>query len=179
MGNPSALSLGAGTLKNALIGTAEPTDLVTAWPAGWVDLGYTHEGSDFSYELETEPVEVAEELDRVSTEPTGRIIMVKFVLAEITATNLKKSLNGGTITSGSGFVTFEPPAIDAITKYMYGWQSRDAQERWVFRQCLSGGTVEINRRKGADKAGIAFELFCEKPAGVTPFKAIFVSPGRA
>lgn len=179
MGNPTAISLGAGSLKYALLGTQEPSDLTSAWPTGWVDLGYTHEGSRFSYELATDPVEVAEELDPVSITPTGRTITVSFILAEITATNLRRALNGGTIAVGSGFVTFEPPGITAVTRAMYGWQSDDLQERWVFRQCLSAGTVEVNRQKGADRAGFAFELNLEKPAGVQPFKAIFVSPGRA
>lgn len=179
MGNPNAISLGPGKLKYALLGSPEPTDLVSAWPGAYVDLGYTHEGSDFSYELETENVEVEEELDPLRVVPTGRVIQVKFVLAEITATNLKRALNGGTIVSGSGYVTFEPPAIGSEQRAMYGWESDDGQERWVFRQCFSGGTVEMSRRKGADKAGIAFELTAEKPAGVQPFKVIMASPARA
>lgn len=179
MADPTKLSLGAGVLKYALIGTAEPNDLVSPWPTGWVEPGYTHEGSDFEYELETEPVEVAEEVDRVGTEPTGRIIRVKFILAEITATNLRRSWNGGTISTGSGFVTIEPPAIENMGRAMYGWQSRDGQERWVFRQCFNGGTSTVPRRKGAEKAGIGFELNLEKPTGVTPFKVILASPARA
>lgn len=179
MGNPNAISLGPGILKTAPLLSTEPTDLTTAWPAAWVDLGYTQEGSEFSYELATARVEVAEELDALAVVPVGRTILVKFVLAEITATNLLRALNGGTITAGSGFVTYDPPAASAVVRRMYGWQSDDTQERWVFRQCLSGGTVAISRKKGADNAGIAFELNAEKPAGVQPFKAIMVSPGRA
>jgi hypothetical protein len=179
MGNPNAISLGPGTLRIADLGSTEPTDLTTAWPAAWVELGYTFEGNQWSYELAVEPVEVAEELDPIRYATTGRVIKVGFTLAEITATNLKRALNGGTIVTGSGFVTYEPPAFATETRKMYGWESDDAQERWVFRQCLSAGTVETSRRKGADKAGFPFELNCEKPAGVQPFKTIFASPARA
>lgn len=179
MGNPSAISLGPGHLKIAAIGSPEPGDLVTPWPIAWTDLGYTFEGSDFSYQLNTEDVTVAEELDPIVVTPTGRVIMVKFTLAEITATNLKRALNGGTITVGSGFVTFDPPPFTSMTRYMYGWESDDLQERWVFRQCFSTGTVDTQRRKGAAKAGFPFEVRCEKPAGVQPFKSIFASPARA
>jgi hypothetical protein len=179
MGNPNAISLGPGTLRIADLGSTEPTDLTTGWVAAWVDLGYTFEGSEFAYQLNVDPVEVAEELDPIRYAPTGRTIMVRFTLAEITATNLKRALNGGTITTGSGFVTYDPPAFGTETRKMYGWESNDAQERWVFRQCLSSGTVETARRKGADKAGFPFELNCEKPAGVQPFKVIMASPARA
>jgi hypothetical protein len=179
MGNPNAISLGPGTLRIAALGSTEPTDLVSAWPAAWTALGYTHEGNTWSYQLNVEQVEVAEELDPLRYVPTGRVIQVKFILAEITATNLQRSLNGGTIVAGSGFVTFEPPAFGTETRKMFGWESDDVQERWVFRQCLSSGSVEASRKKGADKAGLPFELNCEKPAGVQPFKVIFASPARA
>lgn len=172
MPNPNQISLGPGVLKIAPLLSSEPADLATAWPAAWTDLGYTHEGSDFSTQLNTAPVEVAEELYPLVVVPTGIVTQVKFVLAQITALNLQRANNGGTIITGSGFVTFEPPAPGSPTRYMYGWESDDHQERWVFRQCLNGGTSTMTRRKGADKAGIGFELNLEKPAGVQPFKVI-------
>lgn len=179
MGNPSTIALGPGTLYIAPIGSTEPTDLVTSWSAAWVGLGYTKEGNKFSYQLNVAPVEVAEELDPIRYAPTGRTIKVSFALAEITATNLKRALNGGTITSGSGFVLFDPPAFGTEVRSMYGWQSDDAQERWIFRQCLSTGAVEPERKKGADLATLPFELNLEKPTGVQPFRVIMANPARA
>lgn len=179
MGDPNAISTGPGTLYYALLGSTEPSDLLTAWPSAWVNLGYTFEGHTFGYQLNVEPVDVAEELDPPRYVPTGRTTKVTFTLAQLTATNLYRALNGGTITTSTGFVTFEPPAPGAELRAMYGWQAEDAQERMVWRRCLSSGNVEIGRRKGANKAGIPFELNLEKPAGVQPFKHIFVSPGRA
>jgi len=180
MGTPSAIALGPGTLSVAALGTTEPTDLTTALPLGWAGLGYTFEGSKFSYQLNVAPVEVAEELDPIKYAPTGRTIKVSFTLAEVTATNLKRALNGGIITAGAGLVLFDPPAFGTEVRAMYLWQSDDNQERWIFRQCLSTGAVEPTRKKGADKAGYNMELNCEKPAtGLQPFRAIFISPGRA
>ena len=179
MPNPNQISLGPGVLKVAPLLSAEPTDLVTAWPAAWAEPGYTFEGSEVSYQLNTAPVEVAEELDPLFVVPTGRIIQVKFTVAQITALNLQRAYNGGTIITGSGFVTFEPPAAGVPTRLMFGWESDDHQERWVFRQCLNGGTSSTPRRKGADKAGIGFELNLEKPAGVQPFKVILDSTRAA
>jgi len=179
MPNPSQISLGPGTLKVAPLLSAEPADLVTAWAAAWTDLGYTFEGSEFSNQLNTAPVEVAEELYPLAVVPTGIVTQVRFVLAQITAANLQRACNGGTITAGSGIVTFDPPAPGSPVRYMYGWQSDDLQERWIFRQCLNGGTTSMTRRKGADKTGIGFELNLEKPAGVQPFRVILDSTRAA
>jgi hypothetical protein len=178
-GNPNQISLGPGLLKVAPLLSAEPTDLATAWPAAWTDLGYTFEGSEFSNQLNTAPVEVAEELYPLVVVPTGIVTQVRFVLAQITAQNLARACNGGTITTGSGFVLFDPPAPGSPVRYMYGWQSDDGQERWIFRQCLNGGTSSMTRRKGADKAGIGFELNLEKPASVQPFRVIFADTRNA
>lgn len=172
MGNPNQISLGPGVLKVAPLGSSEPVDLASAWAAAWVDLGYTFEGSEFSNQLNTANVEVAEELYPLAVVPTGIVTQVKFIAAQVTARNLQLACNGGVITTGSGFVIFDPPAAGVPTRYMYGWQSDDAQERWIFRQCLNGGTTSVARKKGADKAGIAFELNLEKPAGVQPFRVI-------
>ena len=172
MGNPNQISLGPGILKVALVGSAEPTDLATSWPAAFTDLGYTFEGNEFSNQLNTAPVEVAEELYPLQVVPTGIVTQVKFVLAQLTARNLQLACNGGVITAGSGFVLFDPPAAGVPVRYMYGWQSDDGQERWIFRQALNGGTMTVARKKGADKAGIGFELNLEKPAGVLPFRVI-------
>lgn len=177
-GTADAISLGPGTLYVAALGSTEPTDLATAWPVAWTSLGYTNEGSEFSYELSTGPVEVAEELDPLKIVAEGREIKVSFALAEVTATNLKRAMNGGTITSGTGIVTFEPPDLGTEVRTMLGFQSEDNQERWVWRQCFQTGAVGMERRKGTDKTTIPAEFTVEKPANARPFKAIMAAPAR-
>lgn len=168
--------LGPGQLRIAALGSSEPVDLATAWPAAWVPLGYTEEGSEFSYELATEPVEVAEEIDAISTVTTGRNITVAFASAEPTVENLKTALNGGTITTGVGIVTFEPPDLGTETRVMIGFETEDAKARYVWRQCFQTGTVSVQRRKGAAKATLPMEFAVEKPAaGGRPFKVIQAS----
>jgi len=179
MGNPTQISLGPGKLKVALIGSAEPTDLVTAWPVAWLDIGYTHAGTNFTSTLSTANVEVAEELWPVAVVPTGIVAQVKFIAAQLTAKILQRAYNGGTITTGSGFVIFDPPPAGVPVRYMYGWESDDLQERWIFRKCLNAGAVSIDRQKGENKAGIPFELNLEKPAGVEPFRVILDSTRAA
>lgn len=179
MGNPAAISTGPGILFIASGGSAEPTDLITAWPSAWTNLGYTKEGNTYSHQPKVAAIEVAEEFYPIGYVTEAYESMVKFKLAENTASNLKRALNGGTITVGSGFVTFEPPAPGAEVRVMIGFQSQDGQERVVFRQCFQQGAIETDRKKGADYATIPVEFKLEKPAGLQPWKHMFKSPDRA
>jgi hypothetical protein len=175
-GNPKAISLGPGTLYKASIGSTEPTDLATAWDAAFARVGYTEEGSTFSYETAFEDVMVAEELDPLDSSPTGRTATVSFAAAEVTSKNLQNAMNGGTIVAGgplgATFTTFEPPELGEETLAMLGFESEDGLERWVFRQCKQTGAVAMDRRKGATKTTIANSFRVYKPAGKAPFKAI-------
>lgn len=175
-GNKQQLALGPGLLRIAPLGSTEPVDLATPWDAAWVEMGYTKEGSKASFELDTGEVMVAEEIDPVWIAINARKIKVAFVLAQLTAANIKRAMNGGTITSGTGIVTFEPHQPGDELRMMLGFESEDGTERWVFREALNGGSVELERKRGADNAVIATEWQLAKPAAsVLPFKAILAS----
>jgi len=180
MGNPLTLAIGPGILKLAAsLATPEPTDLAAAWPAGWLDLGYTDNGSEISIETKFEDVLVEEELDPVAILATGRNPMVSFALAEITATNLKRVFNGGTITAASGCVYYDPPALGTEAYCMLGWESNDVQERWIFRKAIQTDAVKIPRRKAPAKATLPAAFRLVKPPSLQPFRAIMASPARA
>lgn len=173
MGDPTKIRVGPGILYIAPVGSTEPVDLTTAWAAAWVPLGYTEEGHAFSASPSFEPVEVAEEIDPIRYEPTGREMGVEFAAAEMTALNLSRAMNGGTVTTGTGIVTFEPPTPGFEVRVALGWESVDKKERWVWRRCLQTGDVEIARRKAPDKATIPMSFMLEIVAGgAKPFKAI-------
>lgn len=186
-GTPANLALGPGYLYINDIGGTEPTDLVTAWTSlavPWTALGYTDAGSTFNYQLQTAPVDVAEELDPISVASTGRTASCGFALSEITATNLMRALNAPTSskTAGSGIMNFEPPDLGTEVRRMIGFESEDHSERWIFRQCFQTGQAQIQRQKGANNATISVEFTLEKPAsGSKLFKAIFstTSPNRS
>lgn len=182
--NSAVIQIGAGILRTAPLGTVEPTTLSAVYGAGWIELGATAEGSEFSYELDTDTVTVAESNDPLKIVTTGRSIGIAFALAEITAVNLQKVCNGGTIVTGTAaapltYVTFEPPALGAEVRIMLAWDSEDAQERWIFRQCFQAGNVSIARRKGVDLATLPAEFQLEKPtSGAAPFKT-YLANARA
>lgn len=174
------VAVGPGTLYFGAVGATEPTDLTTAWSSAWIPVGYTTEGHAFSYTPSYEGIEVAEELLPIKQVATGAEMVVAFAAAEMTAANVQKALNGGTITTGTGFVTFEPPAADAEpTRVAIGWEAADKSERWIWRKCLQTGGVEINRRKGTDYANLNMEFSVEVVSkAVKPFVAIMSRTGE-
>jgi hypothetical protein len=174
-----ALALGPGYLFYAPLGTAAPTNTVAgsvftdAWTT-WVSLGVTESGHEFSYELKVDPVEVEEYLDPVQYVTTGRQVGFSFELAQIHATNMKRAINGGTITvTGTGATTLSklsPPKLGAETRAMIGWESTDGTERMVAYRCFQQGGIKVKRKKGAEKATIPVEFLVEQPAdGTDPF----------
>lgn len=177
-GNPNQLRVGAGWLYIAPVGATEPTDLTTAWETvdpNWVALGYTQEGHRFAYTPSYDGIDVAEELDPVRYEPSGRELAVGFAMAEITARNLQIAFNGGTITppgTGQTAATFEPPELGEETRVAIGWESVNAKERWVYRKALQTGTADIARRKSPTKATIPADFRLEVVQGAKPFKAL-------
>lgn len=180
--NAAAVRFGMpGILRIAPVGTAEPTDTISPWPAGWVPLGYTDEGSVFNYEISTDNVEVAEELDVLARVTTGRDASVEFALAEITYKNLSIAFNGGIIVGDDTAWEFEPPDLGTEQRMAIGWDAHvdETQNdlRMIFRQCLQGGSIGLENRKGATKSTIAANFQLEKPND--PTKKILVIYGGA
>lgn len=175
-GNPNNVKVGPGLLYIAPVGVAEPVNLTTPWAtvdANWVAIGYTEEGHEFSSEPNFEPIEVAEELNPIRYEENTKNEMLSFNAAEMTVTNLQRAFNGGTVTTISGTVVrYNPPAIGAAVRCAIGWESNDAEERWVFRKCVQAGNVTIARKKSPDKALIPMEFRLEVPTTGTPWTSI-------
>jgi hypothetical protein len=177
--DPRAVRVGPGWLYIAPVGATEPTDLSgelgeTGTPnlAAWVPLGYTDEGSTFTFNQTFENVEVEEEYDPVEVLQTAREINISFASAQLTAANLKTAFNGGTITTASGIVTFEPPEAGDYTPVALAWEATDGLERWLFRRCIQVGTVEISRRRAPNKAVIPTQFRATKPHDAKPFRFI-------
>ncbi len=175
VGNAGNLSLGVGTLYFAPVGTTLPADLGAALDDAFERIGYTEEGSEFSYELSSDPVEVAESMDPVFYRTTGRNGSVTFAMAENTVRNLTLAFNGGEATRlPSGAVKYTPPEPGTEKRRVLVFISEDEQEMWVFPQVFQGGSVSMARRKGADKVTIPVEFRLEKPAlGGAPFEAYY------
>lgn len=183
-----AIALGPGYLYWAPLASAIPTHAVAGsvftdtWPAAWLLFGATDDGSEFSYKPSTDDVTVAEYDDPVAVVSTGREISITFDLAQVNGTNLKRALNGGTLsTTGSGATLlseYTPPDVGAEIRGMVGWEAQDSTERLIMFQCFQTGDVKVSRKKGANKATLPVEYRAEKPSGLPPFRQWFAGAAR-
>jgi hypothetical protein len=182
------LATDPGFLFWAPIGTAEPTHAVTAsqfsdaWPAAWIRLGATEEGHTFNWQTSFDPVTVAELLDPVKYITTGRTGSLAFALVDFHMNNVKRALNGGTITTTGATTTtlstYTPAAQGAEVRAMIGWESQDATERLIAYQTVNTAQVSIARRKGSDNANLPVEFQLEAPATGLPFKYLTAGVAR-
>lgn len=166
MGTPGNVLIGPGDLYVAPIGTAEPASATATLNAAFRLVGYTEEGTSFSYEITTEDINVAEEFDPVRIETTARAGMVSFQMAEATRQNLALAVNSGADAATSG--TLEPPDPGTEVRVMILLQTEEGA-RWLWRRCLQAGSIEIQRNKAPQKALLPVEFKLEKPTGAKPF----------
>ena len=177
------VSLGAGILWIAAVGAAEPAGvhggpdaLQPATTPGtdfdeteWTPLGFTAEGSTFSYAIDSTGIEVAESLLPIRTMTTSVTITMAFALAEITAYNIQVALNGGLtvpIPGGTNdYIEFVPPRAGQEVRVALGWDRDDGLERMVLRQVIQTGSVDIARQKAPDLSTLPVTFTVEIPPG--------------
>lgn len=143
-----------GFLFWAPVGSTYPANTVAGsvftddWPVAWINLGATADGSEFSYEISVDQIKAAELLDPVKYQTTARAGNISFALMDWTLANLKRVMNGGSLTVVSGTTTttlskYEPPAAGAEVRSLIGWQSLDNTVRLVAHQCIQGGDIAM------------------------------------
>ena len=189
--NPGNVKVAAGSLYAAPLGTTEPTSCSGAWPAGWVSLGYTEQGSEFDFGPAVTPIDVEEEFYPIRQAITSYSGKITFVLAELTQQSLALAMNAGigssVVTSSqptppAGQFYQEPVTPGSEVRIMLGWGAEfegqadmipDAFQRFIWRQCLQVGMVKRVFRKGANKASYSVEFALEKPTtGLQAWRSI-------
>lgn len=172
-GDSSNISLGAGRIYVAALGTAEPADNSTPLPSAWVPVGYTEDGTTVSIELGNEAIEVAEEVDPVLYVLASRSASLSVQLAEINRRSLALAMGAGAGAANDD-TAFEPPEPGDEVAVAIVWDSDDAataaNRRWLFRQAKVSGSVEMQRNKAPNKALLPVEFNLEKPAGLATLK---------
>lgn len=170
-----------GVLYWAPLGTTEPASVAAAgkytdadWTVTWVPLGATDAGTKFHYAPKFEAVDVAEYLDPIEWDVTGREGNIAFGLADFTAANLSKALNGAVTTVTGSALTLstkiEPPAVGAEVRCMIGWQSLDGTARIVVRRCVNAAALDMDFVKLPAKTIIPMQFNFEMPLdGTAPF----------
>lgn len=172
-----SVKLGAGSLFYAPLASAEPVAVTGAWPSAWTPLGYTEQGSTFSYQVTTASVTPEEEFDPVLNYITGRTTTMAFNLLESTAQNLAVALNLAGQTTGTnpdGSIYLEPPDPGSESRIMIGWGAdleagapsgvNPAYGRIIIRQALQTGNLQVTHRKAPNAASYSCTFTGEKPA---------------
>lgn len=172
-----------GYLFMAPLASTLPTNTVVgsvftdAWPAAWLPLGATSDGSTFSYGSTLEPITAAEFFDPIKYVTTERAGNLAFNLMNFTLTNYRRAMNGGvaalTPTSGTGataLYTVEPPDPGSEVRCMVGWESLDNTVRLIGRQTIQGGEISTPFAKAPSTAVIPCTFNLEVPtSGAKPF----------
>lgn len=142
------LVMGPATVWIADYGTAEPTD-TDDLTGVYSDLGTSLDGITLTVKQDFDSPEVMQEPNPVASRLKKRELTVECKLAQPTLTNLLYALNHGSVTSGSGYESYEPPMIDRATPLTYrtviidGWApgfnavDRHKKRRLVLRRCIS------------------------------------------
>jgi len=173
-----------GYLFWAPLATVEPTHTSTAskfsdaWPVGWVPLGATTDGTEFSYAIKVDQIEVAEFLDPIKIVTTERSGSITFNLTDFTAKRLQLALNGGATMSSTGtaattITTVSPPVPGSEARCMIGWEALDNTVRLIARQTLQSSEVKVLFAKSPKFSDIPCTFDFEVPPTLTPFSAYF------
>ena len=115
-------------------------------------------------------MDVAEEFYAVSRVITAYTGTVDFALSQLTAYNLSVCFNGGTITTNTADVWFDPPAAGTETYTMLAWNSNAGDERYIWRKCIQVGATATARQKVLPQALLPVSFALVKPANLQPWK---------
>lgn len=120
------LTMGPGEVFWGAFGAAEPTNTEvsnripnTAVSAAWTDLGGTNGGVTVELSLDYTELEADQVVDVIARRLTKREMKINTSLAETTLENFRIANNGGTITTGSGFKTYDPTLDTSATAPTY------------------------------------------------------------
>jgi hypothetical protein len=158
--------------SNTVVGSV----FTDSWPVAWLPLGATVDGSDLSYQINVAPMAVAELFDPVKYATTDRAGSLTFALADWTMTNLKRAMNGGTVTvTGTTTTTMSAytlPTPGQEVRAMLGWESSKNDVRVVVLQAISSGTIDLAFKKAPNFSSIPCTWNMELPAGASqPFNS--------
>jgi hypothetical protein len=110
-----------GKILSAPVGTAAPADVLVAWPAGWVDLGFANEdGVRFREARTKEEFRGWPGLLVLRRLLTAKDVQVVTVLRQWNKDNLKEAFGGGTITGAGSAIKFAPPAAGVVWERALG-----------------------------------------------------------
>ena len=89
---------GTGAIWKAPLGTALPTDSITAWNAAFVNLGYLEDGFELEQDLTTKDLNAWQTVETIRTITTMLIRKLLFTINQTDKDTVALALGGATIT---------------------------------------------------------------------------------
>jgi len=145
--------MGPATLYAGVFGSTEPADAVAAPAVAFTDVGGPLDGVKVKISQEYKNMEVDQLVDIPESRLIKRLFTVETNMAEATLANLKLSLNGGLLATGS----FEPEQVDSGTRPNYSALILDGagqggfRRRFIGRKMLSTDGTEFAYEKDGQK----------------------------
>jgi hypothetical protein len=174
----------------AILGSTEPTHAALAstydadpWPAAWIPLGCTEEGSKINREISVEPIRVAELFDPIRFATVEKSGSISFGLTNFTLNTLKRVNNGGTLAtvSGAGVTlssSYVEPTPGNEIRCMIGWESLDHTVRAIMYQTINSGSIEMAFQRAPAKAVLPCTFNFETPTSGIQIKWYAAGVGR-
>ena len=155
---PGNVAMGPGTLYVADFGATEPAETAvgiasTPSDVDWTDVGGTLGGLSLTLDQEIKDLEMDQIVMPVAGRVTKQMVTFKAKLAEVTLNNLVLAMNGGTLSTGSGYEKYVPELTDSGSEPDYkavifdGYGAAGLRRRVIIRKCLSTEPVEVESSK--------------------------------
>jgi hypothetical protein len=120
------LVAGTGRVMVAPVGTTAPTDITTAWAAGWVDLGYTtDDGVVLSPSREVTEIFAWQAVIPVRRIKTSDQLNIGLTLLQLTQQAVQLAFGGGSFAAGTGITTYTPGSAGDIYERALGIEGTD------------------------------------------------------
>lgn len=142
--------------------------------AGWLPLGITEDGMEFTVGFDTDNDNSAEYYYSHKTVVTGQTGSLKATLKTVNLTNLRLALNAATSAvsatpSATQAAKLTPPLPGQEVRCQLMWEALDNNLVIVMYQALQTSDVGLQGRKGADGMVLDLEFMLEQPdASVAP-----------
>lgn len=165
-----------GSVYIAPKGTTAPTDLDTAWGAGWVDLGYlSDDGVSMEYSTDSEDINAWQSLSPVRKVLTSVDMTLGFTAIELKTATMTLYFPSATMSDVSGTVhQLSIPAAPSPDERAIGleWIDGDIKNRLIISrgEVTERGAITIGR-----SAAVGLEMTVSAYADTAPEIAVWLS----
>lgn len=123
----------SGSVNFAPVGTAGPTDLVTALNVAFVDAGYlTEEGVTFDPSVDITEIPAWQSQYAVRRFVASRSFDITFTMLQMSKANFIFAMGGGDIATATGVHTYTPPTASDVDEraLVVAWQDGSKNYRF-------------------------------------------------